>query len=564
VRRSTLIIGAGTLILLVGAALTLGPWLEAYRWQTSPAAVEAERHAAAPQLVPVRPTPTRVPGNAAAPAVAVAQPTPPATSVPTSAAAAPRVPTPTPAQPFPDSVPAVPEPLTQQPVPTQTLATSDLRLSTVTFQFLDPPQPGATAVLSVAIENPTGVPSAPVSLDLPVAWLNGYRIEGVVPLPIDGRLTGERIDNTLRLTVDGPAAGDVLDLDVYVVTTDEVIDAPRLRAVDAQGREIGRAQPPTEAPDAEPGPVYSVDIPSLHLHAGVVQVDWEPPLFVVGQLRSSAHVMQGNTVLVGHLRGAAGYNVFDHLDKVSVGERIVANSRGKNYDFVVTQTQTLPKDDVSPTLPADSPRLTLMTCAGEFNPLTGEYADRLWVVAEPVDLVTTRAARRASATPTAPAPIAPPGGLGNTDADLARAFGGPAGETRHHLAVYQRDGVEHQAQLVAFASSAPPRATLVVEHARTGAPLSLDEAVRRSRALLPTDARPRSATVDGNQRFVVEYFASLALERTLPPEWFTERHAQPGELVVVYARRADGRITHILVGIGNDPSALLGLLELDP
>ena len=75
-----------------------------------------------------------------------------------------------------------------------------------------------------------------------------------MPLPIDGRLTGERVDNTLRLAVDGPAAGDVLELDVYVVTTDEVLDAPRLRVTDSMGREIGSAQPPTEAPPAEPGP----------------------------------------------------------------------------------------------------------------------------------------------------------------------------------------------------------------------------------------------------------------------------------------------------------------------
>ena len=118
--------------------------------------------------------------------------------------------------------------------------------------------------------------------------------------------TGERVDNALRLTVDGPAAGDVLEIDVFVVTTDEVLDSPRLRVTDRMGREIGRAQPPTEAPRRRARAVYSVDIPSLRLRAGVVQVDWEPPLFVVGQLRTSARVMQGNTVLIGHVQGAAG------------------------------------------------------------------------------------------------------------------------------------------------------------------------------------------------------------------------------------------------------------------
>src|SRR5206468_9712252 len=60
VRRSTLILGSGTVILLAGAVITLGPWLEAYRWQASPMAVQAERNAAVPQLVPVHSTPTRM------------------------------------------------------------------------------------------------------------------------------------------------------------------------------------------------------------------------------------------------------------------------------------------------------------------------------------------------------------------------------------------------------------------------------------------------------------------------------------------------------------------------
>src|SRR5207245_3245707 len=137
-------------------------------------------------------------------------------------------------------------------------------------------------------------------------------------------------------------------------------------------------QPPTEAPPAEPGPVYAIDIPRLHLHTGVVQVEWEPPLFVVGQVRASAHVTEGNSVLVGHVRGAAGYNIFDHLDQLAPGDEVIANSRGQPYTFVVSHTQVLSQDDPSPTVPTSSPRLTLMTCAGDWNPITRDYPDRLW------------------------------------------------------------------------------------------------------------------------------------------------------------------------------------------
>jgi LPXTG-site transpeptidase (sortase) family protein len=562
VRRSTPVLLAGAVIVLAGGAITAAPWLEAYRWWNSPAAVEAERNAAAPRVVPVRAAATPLPKRLDAPPVAVAQPTDASRSdsaaptlVPT---VAPRVSAPRLADPVSEAT-STPETDVSVVatdvgvVATPTLPPPDLRLSDVAFQFIDPPRPGATAVLSITVDNPTDAPGGPVSIDVPTTWLNGYRIEGVVPLPVDGTLAGKSIGNNLRLTVDGPAGGGSLDIQVYVVTTDEVVDAPAVRVVDGLGRELGHAQPPTEAPPSEPGPAYSVDIPNLHLHAGVVQVDWDPPLFVVGQLRTSAHVMQGNTVLIGHVRGAAGYNVFDHLDQVSVGEPIVANSRGQAYDFVVTQTEVLPSDDLSPTLPTSTPRLTLMTCTGDFNPLTREYADRLWVVAEPV-------VQAAAPMPTVTA-SQPLSGVGATDADLARAFGGPVGETRSGLAVYRRDGAEHLAQLADDAATAERRAALVVERARAGASLTLDDARRRARALLPADAQPRSATLDGNGRYAVEYFASATLAHALPPEWFAARGAQPGELIVVYQRQPDGRVSATLVGVGNDPDAMLALLD---
>jgi hypothetical protein len=203
-----------------------------------------------------------------------------------------------------------------------------------------------------------------------------------------------------------------------------------------------------------------------------------------------------------------------------------------------------------------------MTCAGDFNPLTREYPDRLWVIAEPAAVIAARTSLQEHRTPTVAAQVAAAGGLGNTDADLARAFGGPVGMSRSNLAVYRRDGIERQAQLV-DAGSAPQerRAALVVERARADTPFSMDEAMRRARGLLPRDAQPRSATPDGNGRFMVEYFASEALERALPPDLFTERNAQPGEFMVIYLRRPDGRISDILLSVGNDPSAALALLQ---
>jgi LPXTG-site transpeptidase (sortase) family protein len=124
-------------------------------------------------------------------------------------------------------------------------------------------------------------------------------------------------------------------------------------------------------------------VPRLRLHTGVVPVEWQPPLFAVGQVRASAYVMRGNSVLVGHLNGAPGYTVFSHLDQLQPGDRVIANSRGQAYDFVVTQTEVLAADDTTPTDATLAPRLTLMTCAGNWDPISRDYPDRLWVIAEP-------------------------------------------------------------------------------------------------------------------------------------------------------------------------------------
>lgn len=551
---------AGGALLLLGGVVSLAPWSEALQWRNSPEALRAQRNADAPTPIWITPasldTPARqVPGRTTAPPVAHANaPTPPmpaaargdegpASTVPASSEAA---------------VPIAAAP---------TLEPSQLELQYTDFRFLEPPEPGAAARLTLSVHNPTGEPSGPISLALPLNWLAGYVIDATQALPSDTVATRDKTaDGALKLTFDGPAAqADVL-LTVDFKATDEVIDAPSVRVVDAAGREVGNAKPPTQAPPARPGPVYGIAIPRLNLKTGVTQVDWEPPLFVVGQLRHSAYVTEGNSVLVGHVRGAAGYNVFDRLDQLAVGDHVVATSRGQTYDFVVDKTEVLPEDDTSPTDPTSTPRLTLMTCAGDWNPITRDYSDRLWVIAEPADLAartTAEAVSQPTASPLLPGQISPRGGLGNTDADLASAFGSPGGESAGKLAVYPPRGqrLEQRAQLVDAPSATSRRAVMVAAIAPPDAPLSFDAAVRLSRGLLPKDAQPRAAGPEGHQRYFVERFTSTALGAALPAEWFAARHGARGDFIVVYARRPDGHIAYVALGIGDDAQAVSALLD---
>jgi hypothetical protein len=149
------------------------------------------------------------------------------------------------------------------------------------------------------------------------------------------------------------------------------------------------------------------------------------------------------------------------------------------------------------------------------------------------------------------------GGLGNTRQDLQSAFGNPTGETPEHLVVFRKDNLEYH---VAFEPDLNGRAALIVVLPPQNAqPWTLEAAMAEARKLLPRDAQPPNPQPEGNDQFVVQHFTSQTLARALGDEVFTAAGAQPGEMSVVYARDAaqGGRITRIVLGVGNDPNALL-------
>ena len=195
--------------------------------------------------------------------------------------------------------------------------------------------------------------------------------------------------------------------------------APPVSVLVDRGDVIGEGTPYTRAPTPRPGPVMAIDIPRLKLHSGVVQTTWEAPPFTVGQIKGSADITQGNTVLIGHLTGAAG-NVFANLDQLQPGDEITAFSRGLPYSFVVSRMFEGSNADSAPIRPvdADEARLTLMTCAGVWNPFTHDYSNRLWVIAEPPDQAAQTIAS-AEATSTAQALRQPRRGHRSTAIALA-------------------------------------------------------------------------------------------------------------------------------------------------
>lgn len=284
-------------------------------------------------------------------------------------------------------------------------AARDLALGAAELRFDDPPEPGARARLVLGVRNESDAPSGPLSVAIDNGWFDGYRVVAAVPDVLDDRLgsSGER-----RFDFPGLAPRESAELELQVIATDEDLRAPHVRLELLVGGAIGEADPQTIAPRPRPGPARAISIPKLGLQSSVVPTAWEPPPFVVGQLRDSANLSQGNTVLIGHLTGLAG-NVFARLDQLKPGDEVVAVSRGLEYRFIVSETLVLANDEAAPMAKTERPRLTLMTCTGAWNPFTQDYAQRLWVVAEPEELAReTIKANAARATATARAPTATP------------------------------------------------------------------------------------------------------------------------------------------------------------
>jgi sortase (surface protein transpeptidase) len=258
------------------------------------------------------------------------------------------------------------------------------------FRFIDPPEPGARARITVTVRNRDDAPTNPVQLVLPTPWLDGWQvIEADPPVLEDRQVT----DKERVFIYPGLAPRAERALVLGLVAKDEAVDPPDLKlAVEAGpepseqiGQEVGQARPRTVAPRPRPGPARMVEIPRLKLRSVVVSTTWEPPAWVVGQISNTANLSEGNTILIGHLNGLVG-NVFSDLKRLLPGDEVIATSRGLDYRFVVSEVVELPGNASQPMEPSDQPRLTLMTCAGTWDPIRQDYSHRLWVIAEPPEL----------------------------------------------------------------------------------------------------------------------------------------------------------------------------------
>jgi LPXTG-site transpeptidase (sortase) family protein len=152
---------------------------------------------------------------------------------------------------------------------------------------------------------------------------------------------------------------------------------------------------PTPLP-ASPYPAARLVIPSLNVNSG-----WTPLGYLSDGLTmaSPAGPMDlgwydfsdkpggdSNTIFSGHVDWYTGaHTIFERVATLKEGDEIdVSREDGKLRKYQVVSLSK-PAQDVDATsiiAPTDVPTVTLITCVGDWNPVTHEYSNRLVVVAK--------------------------------------------------------------------------------------------------------------------------------------------------------------------------------------
>lgn len=135
--------------------------------------------------------------------------------------------------------------------------------------------------------------------------------------------------------------------------------------------------------------VASIDLDTHVVASPLVEHDgattWDVPKFVAGHADGSAGAGQpGNAVLLGHVTSLTLGNVFEHLDRVQVGDTITVFSNDSRFDYVAASVQAVPRTDTDVLDQTQEPVLTLITCTGAWLPTVWDYSERLVVRAEQV------------------------------------------------------------------------------------------------------------------------------------------------------------------------------------
>ncbi|MBI3978143.1 MAG: sortase [Chloroflexi bacterium] len=138
-----------------------------------------------------------------------------------------------------------------------------------------------------------------------------------------------------------------------------------------------------------PAPIRRITAPAIGLDSPVVESpiengEWRVPKFVAGHLQGTALPGEiGNVALSGHVQSISSGNVFARIGDLKPSDLVLLTTDQGTIRYRVAEQRTVPNDDLSVVAPTATPRLTLITCTGTWNPLTRDYSHRIVVTAEP-------------------------------------------------------------------------------------------------------------------------------------------------------------------------------------
>jgi LPXTG-site transpeptidase (sortase) family protein len=129
-----------------------------------------------------------------------------------------------------------------------------------------------------------------------------------------------------------------------------------------------------------------IEVDSHISDVGVTSGYYDVPWFDVGHHADSVNPGElGNSIYNGHVVTINAGEVFRRLHELQPSDAVYIYTPDYRLDWVVTDVFSVSQDDNSFLDATATPRITLYTCTGDFNPIERNYAERLVAVGQLVN-----------------------------------------------------------------------------------------------------------------------------------------------------------------------------------
>ena len=187
------------------------------------------------------------------------------------------------------------------------------------------------------------------------------------------------------------------DLSAIKIATVATIDYPAVRVTPDDTPTDVASMLPTLTLTATPAPIkpgipVRMVIPSIEVDSAVKEIGtywengqllWETVPFVIGHYRTTAKAGEiGNAVFSGHVTSRSAGNIFKDLYKIQIGDDIRVFTEDAEFTYRVTGVKIVLPTEISVMDATPDASATLITCAGEWDPVQRVFSHRLIVTAK--------------------------------------------------------------------------------------------------------------------------------------------------------------------------------------